>query len=140
LDANPDVLGHNLEMTAGLYREARAGADYRRSLEVIANSKKLRPDILTKSGIMLGLGETPEELTRALADLVSHGCDLLTLGQYLAPTKGHRPVEKYYTEEEFAAWGEKALGAGFRAVLSGPLVRSSYRASLLYAQGTGAKK
>jgi len=139
LESNPDVLGHNLEMTAGLYGGARAGADYRRSLDVISNSKKMRPDILTKSGLMLGLGESPDELEQALADLVTSGCDLLTLGQYLAPTKDHRPVEKYYTEEEFAAWGKKAQAAGFKAVLSGPLVRSSYRAGLLYAQAGAAR-
>ncbi len=139
LASNPDVLGHNLEMVACLYAGARAGADYNRSLSVLANSKKLRPDILTKSGIMLGLGEKPAELERALADLVAHHCDLLTLGQYLAPTKDHRPVMKYYTEEEFAEWGGKAKAAGFKAVLSGPLVRSSYRASRLYAQAAGAR-
>ncbi|OGS13992.1 MAG: lipoyl synthase [Elusimicrobia bacterium RIFOXYA2_FULL_58_8] len=139
LASNPDVLGHNLEMTAGLYAGARAGADYGRSLSVLANSKKLRPDIFTKSGIMLGLGEEPAELERALADLVSSGCDLLTLGQYLPPSKSHRPTAKYYTEEEFAAWGDKAKAAGFKAVLSGPLVRSSYRAGLLYAQAAGRR-
>ncbi len=138
LASNPDVLGHNLEMVSGLYAQARAGADYNRSLGVIANSKRLRPDIYTKSGIMLGLGEKPDELERALGDLVAHSCDLLTLGQYLAPTKSHRPVEKYYTEEEFSRWGEKAKAAGFKAVMSGPLVRSSYRASHLYAEASGA--
>ena len=137
LASEPDVLGHNLEMVAGLYAGARAGADYARSLAVISNSKKLRPDILTKSGIMLGLGEKPEELERALGDLVAHGCDLLTLGQYLAPSKEHRPVQKYYTGEEFAAWGGKARAAGFKAVLSGPLVRSSYRAKALYEEARG---
>jgi lipoic acid synthetase len=134
LDSEPDVLGHNLEMVAGLYAGARAGADYRRSLLVIQNSKKLRPDILTKSGIMLGLGEKPGELEQAMADLAAHGCDLLTLGQYLAPSNAHRPVEKYYTLEEFARWGEKAKALGFKAVLSGPLVRSSYRAAALYRE------
>jgi lipoic acid synthetase len=137
LASGPDVLGHNLEMVSGLYAGARAGADYARSLGVIANSKKLRPDILTKSGIMLGLGEKPQELERALGDLAENGCDLLTLGQYLAPSKEHRPVEKYYTEEEFARWGEKARSLGFRAVLSGPLVRSSYRAKYLYEEASG---
>ena len=134
LDSSPDVLGHNLEMAAGLYARARAGADYARSLGVIRASKRLRPDILTKSGLMLGLGETEAELETALGDLVEHGCDLLTLGQYLAPSKTHRPVERYYTEEEFARWGEKARAIGFKAVLSGPLVRSSYRASALYGE------
>lgn len=137
LASNPDVLGHNLEMVAGLYAGARAGADYGRSLAVIANSKRLRPDILAKSGIMLGLGEKPEELERALADLAAAGCDLLTLGQYLAPSRAHRPVRKYYTEEEFDAWGEKARAAGLRAVLSGPLVRSSYKARELYKEARG---
>ena len=132
LDSNPDVLGHNVEMVSGLYSGARAGADYARSLQVIKNAKELRPDILTKSGIMLGLGEKPAELEKALADLAAHGCDLLTLGQYLAPSKTHRPVIKYYTEEEFAGWGEKARALGIKAVLSGPLVRSSYRAAALY--------
>lgn len=134
LNSCPDVLGHNLEMVSGLYAGARAGADYWRSLGVLANSKKLRQDILTKSGIMLGLGEKPEELQQALEDLVANGCDLLTLGQYLAPSKEHRAVEKYYTIEEFAYWEGKAREAGFKAVLAGPLVRSSYRASRLYAE------
>ncbi len=139
LASGPDVLGHNIEMAAGLYSRARAGADYGRSLRVLSNSKKLRPDILTKSGIMLGLGETTEEIERTLGDLAEHGCDLLTLGQYLAPTRTHRPVEKYYTPEEFIAWGEKARAAGFKAVLSGPLVRSSYRAGSLYAEAKNGK-
>jgi lipoic acid synthetase len=137
LASDPDVLGHNLEMVAGLYAVARAGADYGRSLAVLSNSKRLRPDILTKSGVMLGLGEKPEELERALADLAAAGCDLLTLGQYLAPSKTHRPVQKYYTEEEFARWGEKARAAGLKAVLSGPLVRSSYKARELYEEARG---
>lgn len=139
LNSGPDVLGHNLEMVSGLYAGARAGSDYGRSLKVLANSKKLRPDILTKSGVMLGLGEKPEELRRALEDLAAQGCDLLTLGQYLAPSKEHRPVEKYYTVEEFAYWGEKARSAGFKAVLAGPLVRSSYRASALYAEAVAKR-
>ena len=134
LASEPDVLGHNLEMVSGLYAGARAGADYSRSLAVISNSKRLRPDILTKSGIMLGLGESAEELQRAIGDLAGAGCDLLTLGQYLAPSKNHRPVARYYTEEEFAFWADKARAAGFKAVMSGPLVRSSYRASSLYEE------
>jgi lipoic acid synthetase len=137
LASGPDVLGHNLEMVAGLYAGARAGADYPRSLAVLSNSKKLRTEILTKSGLMLGLGENPEELEKALGDLAATGCDLLTLGQYLAPSKDHRPVAKYYTEEEFSWWGEKARAAGFKAVLSGPLVRSSYRAKALYEEARG---
>ncbi len=138
LASGPDVLAHNLEMVSGLYSGARAGADYRRSLSVISSSKKLRPDILTKSGIMLGLGERPEELRAAIGDLAEAGCDLLTLGQYLAPSKGHRPVEKYYTEEEFRLWEEKARATGIKAVLSGPLVRSSFRARVLYEEAYAA--
>jgi len=137
LASAPDVLGHNLEMAASLYPGARAGADYARSLAVLANAKKLRPQTLTKSGLMLGLGESPEELERALGDLAAAGCDLLTLGQYLAPSKAHRPVAKYYTEDEFSRWGEKARAAGLKAVLSGPLVRSSYRARALYEEACG---
>ncbi len=140
LDSNPDVLGHNLEMPAGLYADARAGAGYQRSLDLLAASKRLRPDIFTKSGLMLGLGEKPEELEQALGDLARHGCDLLTLGQYLAPSKAHRPVAKYYTEEEFSAWGDKARGLGFKAVLSGPLVRSSYRASSLFQEAARTRR
>jgi lipoic acid synthetase len=134
LDSGPDVIGHNLEMVPGLYSGARAGADYGRSLGVISGAKKLRPDILAKSGLMLGLGEKPEELERTIADLAAAGCDLLTLGQYLAPSKTHRPVAKYYTAEEFNIWGEKARKAGIKGVLSGPLVRSSYRAASLYKE------
>ncbi len=137
LDSNPDVLGHNVEMAAGLYSRARAGADYGRSLKVLSDSKELRPDILTKSGIMLGLGETDAELRRTMQDLRAHACDLLTLGQYLAPSKSHRPVEKYYTPEEFAAWAAEARAIGFKGVLSGPLVRSSYMAGQLYAEAGG---
>ncbi len=137
LAAGPEVLGHNLEMPAGLYAGARAGADYARSLAVIKNSKTLRPGILAKSGLMLGLGEQPAELEKAIGDLAGQGCDILTLGQYLAPSRAHRPVVKYYTGEEFAEWGEKARKLGFKAVLSGPLVRSSYRAGSLYEEAHG---
>lgn len=138
LDSNPDVLGHNIEMTPALYSTSRMGASYIRSLEVLSNSKKLRPDILTKSGIMLGLGETEEDLAQTLKDLVEHKCDLLTLGQYLAPSSAHRSVKKYYTPQEFDKWRELALSLGFKAVMSGPLVRSSYQAGLLYKQGIQA--
>ena len=139
LASGPDVLGHNLEMVSGLYSGARAGADYGRSLSLLAGAKRFRPDILTKSGIMLGLGEKPEELERAIDDLAGTGCDLLTLGQYLAPSKTHRPVQKYYTEEEFSSWGDKARAAGFKAVMSGPLVRSSYRAKALYEEAHASR-
>jgi lipoyl synthase len=134
LSAGPSVLAHNVEMVPGLYARARAGADYARSLGVLSGSKQLSPATPVKSGFMLGLGETDAELDQAIKEVAATGCDLLTLGQYLAPTRAHVPVAKYYTEEEFSRWGEKAKAAGFRAVLSGPLVRSSYRAAALRAE------
>ena len=114
----------------------RLGADYKRSLELIKASKRLRPDILTKSGIMLGLGESEKEVEDALYDLLEHKCDLLTLGQYLAPSKDHLPVERYVTPDEFSAWEKTAEKMGFKAALCGPLVRSSYRAGGLYRRAT----
>lgn len=137
LEAGPDVLGHNIETAAGLYEKVRPGADYKRSLELLAEAKRLCPSTFTKSGLMLGLGETGEQIDRTLGDLLDHGCDLLTLGQYLAPSKTHFPVKKYYTPEEFLSWEEKAGRMGFRAVLAGPLVRSSYRALWLYKKAGG---
>ncbi|MBI4656409.1 MAG: lipoyl synthase [Elusimicrobia bacterium] len=134
LNANPDVFGHNIETVPSNYEKARKEADYRRSLNLIKNSKKLRSDIFTKSGLILGLGETDKEIENTLNDLREHEVDLLTMGQYLAPSKKHLPVEKYYTPEEFKEWGEKAKKMGFKAVLSGPLVRSSYKAGYLYEQ------
>ena len=136
LDANPDVLGHNIETVPALYGKVRLGADYERSLGLIKNSKRLRPDILTKSGLMLGLGESENEVESALHDLLEHKCDLLTLGQYLAPSRSHLPVERYVTPEEFSAWGKTAEKMGFKAALCGPLVRSSYRAGELYRRAT----
>lgn len=132
LDSNPDVLAHNIETVPSLYSRVRSGADYQRSLTLIKNSKDLRQDILTKSGLMLGLGETEKEIESVLNDLLEHSCDLITLGQYLAPSNNHLPVERYLTPEEFAYWGEKAERMGFKAALSGPLVRSSYQAGELY--------
>ncbi len=133
MDAEPDVLGHNLETVPSLYA-VRKGADYRRSLKVLENAKKYRPASLVKTGFMLGLGETEAELETALRDAVSAGCDLVTLGQYLAPSKGHFEVKRYYTPKEFEAWERRALELGFKAALAGPLVRSSFRAGRLYSQ------
>lgn len=133
LDAAPDVLGHNLETVPSLYA-VRKGADYRRSLKLLAAARKYRPASLVKTGFMLGLGETEAELESALRDAVSAGCDLVTLGQYLAPSKGHFEVKRYYTPKEFEAWQRRAVELGFRAALAGPLVRSSYRAGWLYSQ------
>ena len=138
LDAGPHVLGHNLETAPGLYDRVRSGSDYRRSLELIKASKKMRPDILTKSGLMLGLGETEKETEAVLRDLVEHGCDLLTLGQYLAPSRDHLPVARYIPPAEFSDWETRALELGFKAALCGPLVRSSYRADALYRRAAKA--
>ncbi len=101
------------------------------SLELLARSRRLDPDVPTKTGIMLGLGERENEIRQALRDIVAHGCRLLTIGQYLQPSPQHLPIERYATPEEFAAWQAEALAIGFREVASGPLVRSSYRAEQL---------
>ncbi|HAH32973.1 MAG TPA: lipoyl synthase [Elusimicrobia bacterium] len=137
LCAGPSVLAHNIETTAGLYAKVRSGADYKRSLGLLAHSKKFRPDILTKSGLMLGLGETDDQIETTLEDLLASGCDLLTIGQYLAPSKNHFQVKKYYTPEDFAGWCKKAREMGFKAVLAAPLARSSYQASRLYHNAGG---
>lgn len=128
LASGPDILGHNIETVPRLYTLARAGADYRRSLALLAASVRLAPKIPTKSGMMLGMGEREDEVVTVLKDLVAAGCKLLTLGQYLQPTKEHLPVDRYLTPAEFTALGEKALSLGFSHVESGPLVRSSYHA------------
>ncbi|CAL1240115.1 lipoyl synthase [Candidatus Methylocalor cossyra] len=124
----PDVFNHNLETVPRLYRAARPGADYRTSLALLARFKASHRDIPTKSGLMLGLGETRAEVEAVMADLRSHGCDMLTLGQYLQPSVHHYPVARYVPPEEFAALAETARALGFSAVASGPLVRSSYQA------------
>lgn len=128
LSSGPDILGHNIETVPRLYTLARAGADYRRSLDLLAASGRLAPEIPTKSGMMLGMGEREDEIVCVLQDLVAAGCKLLTLGQYLQPTKEHLPVDRYLSPAEFAALGDKALSLGFSHVESGPLVRSSYHA------------
>ncbi len=128
LAGQPDVFNHNVETVPRLYRKVRGRADYRRSLNLLAHVKRQAPHILTKSGLMLGLGETRDELLEVLADLREHGCDCLTLGQYLAPSLKHLPVVRYVPPEEFAELGELARRLGFRHVASGPFVRSSYHA------------
>ena len=140
LAAKPAVLAHNMETVPRLYETIRKGADYRRSLELIANSKRFAPEIPAKSGIMLGLGETAPEIETVLRDLRAAGCDLLTLGQYLAPSKNHVPAERYLELSEFAEWGGKAEAMGFTAVSSGPLVRSSYLAGEMYRKVCGNKR
>jgi lipoic acid synthetase len=131
LAARPDILNHNLETTESLYPAIRRPKEnYRRSLGVLAAAKAR--GALTKSGLMIGLGESETDILRTLADLRQAGCDLLTVGQYLQPTAAHPPVAKYYTPEEFEALGAAARRAGFLEVVSGPLVRSSYEAGRLY--------
>ena len=123
-----DVFNHNLETVPRLYRRVRAGARYARSLAVLEAAHGGRDRLLTKTGLMLGLGETQEELASVFRDLRSIGCDILTLGQYLRPSGEHLPVERYLPPEEFTALGAEALALGFRHVEAGPLVRSSYHA------------
>lgn len=126
----PDVFNHNLETVPRLYRQARPGADYQGSLELLKLFKERHPELPTKSGLMLGLGEEDEEIEQVMADLRAHGCDMLTLGQYLQPSRDHLPVVRYVTPEQFDAWRSLGEGMGFSNVASGPLVRSSYHADL----------
>ncbi len=123
-----DVFNHNLETVPRLYRRVRAGARYERSLAVLRAAREGQGGLLTKSGLMLGLGETEEELLRVFSDLRAIGCDILTLGQYLRPSRDHLPVERYVPPEEFTDLRAEALALGFRHVEAGPLVRSSYHA------------
>lgn len=127
--AAPEVFNHNVETVPRLYRRVRGPkSDYRWTLELLLRVKQLNPAIKTKSGLMLGLGETREELFDTLADLLEAGCDFLTLGQYLAPSEKYLPVERYVPPEEFAELGRAAKSMGFKKVASGPFVRSSYHA------------
>jgi lipoic acid synthetase len=137
LDAAPDVFNHNLETVARLSPAVRPQAAYRRSLHVLAEAKRLRPDGDTKSGLMVGLGETAEEMQQAMRDLRAAGCDLLTVGQYLQPTRAHLPVIEYVAPETFAAYAAFGRGLGFRHVAAGPFVRSSYHAEETYAAARG---
>jgi lipoyl synthase len=126
----PDVFNHNLETVPRLYRQARPGADYAGSLQLLQAFKSRQPAVPTKSGLMLGLGETREEIIQVLRDLRGHGCEMLTLGQYLQPSRDHLPVERFVTPEEFDALRIEAEALGFTSVASGPMVRSSYHADL----------
>jgi lipoic acid synthetase len=128
LEARPEVYNHNMETVPRLYRKVRGRADYQRSLDLLAHVKQRAPQTVTKSGLMLGLGETAEELLDVLADLRAAGCDTLTLGQYLAPTLKHIPVARYLPPAEFDALAVLARSLGFEHVASGPFVRSSYHA------------
>jgi lipoic acid synthetase len=128
LEARPEVYNHNTETVPRLYKKVRGRADYQRSLDLLAHVKRRAPEIMTKSGLMLGLGETTEELLDVLADLRAVACDALTLGQYLAPTLKHIPVKRYVPPEEFDNLAVLARSLGFSQVASGPFVRSSYHA------------
>ncbi|BCV23467.1 lipoyl synthase [Gelria sp. Kuro-4] len=129
LAAGVTVFGHNVETVPSLYRKVRPGADYRRSVAVLTLAKEIAPGVFTKSGFMLGLGETGAEVRQVLSDLKAAGCDIVTIGQYLQPSPRHLPIVRYVPLEEFARWEKEACAAGFAFVAAGPLVRSSYRAA-----------
>jgi lipoyl synthase len=128
LDAKPDILNHNTESVPRLYRVVRSGARYERTLKLLQNVKKFSPATRSKSGLMVGLGETMQELLQVFQDLADRKVDILTVGQYLRPSRDHLPVARYYTPNEFLLLKEEALRMGFSHVESGPLVRSSYHA------------
>jgi lipoic acid synthetase len=128
LDARPDILNHNTETVPRLYRMARSGGRYPRTLELLDRARRYAPDIPTKSGVMVGLGEQREELLATFRDLRAAGCGILTIGQYLRPSVAHAPMVRYYHPDEFADLKAAALSLGFTHVESGPLVRSSYHA------------
>jgi lipoic acid synthetase len=128
VDAKPEVLNHNTESVPRLYRVVRSGARYERTLRLLQYAKELNPSGITKSGVMVGLGEETSELLEVFRDLAAVDCDILTIGQYLRPSKDHLPMARLYTPKEFAELKTEALKMGFRHVESGPLVRSSYHA------------
>lgn len=129
LSARPEVLGHNVETVPSLYSTVRPQADYKRSVGVLKYMKEQAPDLLTKTGIMVGLGETEDELKAVMRDLVDIGCDIMTIGQYLRPSREHLEVAEYVTPETFARYKELGEEMGIRFIASGPLVRSSYKAA-----------
>jgi lipoic acid synthetase len=128
VDAAPDILNHNLETIARLYRIARPGGRYPRALALLKRAKDMNPELLTKSGLICGLGEEWDELLASIRDLRGQGVDIITLGQYLRPSDDHLPIARWYTPEEFAELKRYGMSLGFRHVESGPLVRSSYHA------------
>ncbi|MBU4288758.1 MAG: lipoyl synthase [Proteobacteria bacterium] len=132
MESSPDVLNHNIETVSRLYPSVRPKADYSRSLTVLMRAKQIDPSVFTKSGLMLGLGELPDEIEKTLRDLVEVGCNMLTLGQYLQPSSRHIKVGRFVPPEEFDDWRNTALEIGFSEVASGPFVRSSYHAKELY--------
>lgn len=132
--ASPDVIGHNIETVKRLYKDIRPQADYEVSLGVLRSMKEIDSRVTTKSSIMLGLGEKEAEVIRAMRGLRESGCDILTLGQYLAPSKDHYPVKEFISPAQFIKYQGMAMGMGFKGVLSGPKVRSSYKAEKLYRE------
>ena len=128
LDANPEILNHNTETVPRLYRAVRSGARYERTLRLLDNVKRFAPGMVSKTGVMVGIGETMDELLQVFRDLAERQVDILTVGQYLRPSRDHLPMTRYYTPDEFAFMKREALKMGFRHVESGPLVRSSYHA------------
>jgi len=132
LDARPDTFNHNVESVPRLYRRVRPQADYQQSLDVLRHARLYSREVLTKSGLMVGLGETGDEVRRLLEDLRAHDVDVVTIGQYLQPTRHHLPVEEYVHPDVFAAYREFGERLGFRAVFSGPLVRSSFMAEMIH--------
>ncbi len=132
MEADISVLNHNIETVKRLYGQVRPGADYHRSLKLLESVKEIKPDLLTKSGIMVGIGETFDEIIELLKDLRRVGCDMLTIGQYLSPSRHHVRVQRYYLPEEFNRLKDIGYELGFLWVESGPLVRSSYRAREAY--------
>jgi lipoic acid synthetase len=139
MEAEPEILNHNTETVPRLYRRVRPQAEYERSLAVLRMAKELDPEAVTKSGVMVGLGEEFDELVAVFRDLAGQRVDILTVGQYLQPTPAHLPIERYWTPDEFRALREAALELGFRHVESGPLVRSSYHAEEQAAPGLGGR-
>lgn len=129
-DEAPDVFNHNLETVPRMYKAARPGANYKWSLELLQRYKAARPDVRTKSGLMVGLGETNEEILEVMRDLRAYDVDMLTIGQYLQPSRHHLPVTRYVTPDEFEMFREEGVKMGFTHIASGPLVRSSYHADL----------
>ena len=136
LDAGPHVYNHNMETISRLYRRVRPQADYQQSLDVLSFARKYKPDVLTKSGLMVGLGETNDEVKQLLRDVRNAGVHVATIGQYLQPTRRNLPVKRYVTPAEFDELRDFGISAGFEMVFSGPFVRSSYMADLVEEQAT----
>lgn len=135
--AGPDTLNHNIETVRRVFRRVRPRGDYDRSLELLARARALEPDGVTKSGMMVGLGETRDEITETMEDLRSVGCDLITIGQYLRPSQRHAPLARWYTPDDFEELGREGRALGFQHVASGPLVRSSYHADEQHRAAAG---